>query len=221
MEPARSKGRVSYSTPLPSKQQQQTDLPTTSQTDDTQRESQAVKKPKSEGALMQSRYTKARFILRKIAKNELAGATDERDAADKIKYQQVVKEYEDFISKKPKIDNSRKGDATKKNRPQDVIDHAPKRPKVSNSIEDTTKQKPFSEVIKDNLLYALIGETTNSDKLVLQKWGQVEAKLSKLVLSKHVVGVQGVALPSFDSAGVLRGCGIIKCDDDWIVLECC
>ncbi|XP_053956351.1 uncharacterized protein LOC128871310 [Anastrepha ludens] len=44
---------------------------------------------------------------------------------------------------------------------------------------------------------------------------------SKLVLDKHVVGAQGGTLPSFDSAGVLRGCRVIKCDDDWsrVVLE--
>ncbi|XP_054734788.1 uncharacterized protein LOC129242255 [Anastrepha obliqua] len=203
-------------------QQQQTVLPQASKkaADGTQRESQVAKKHKSEGALMKSRYTKARFILSKIAKNELAGATDERDAADKLKYQQVVKEYKDFLSKKPKEDDRKKGDALKRNRSQDVIDQAPKRPKVSSSIEET-KQRPFSEVVKDNLLYALIDETTNSGKVVLQKWGQVEAKLSKLVLDKHVVGAQGGFLPSFDSAGVLRGCRVIKCDDDWsrVVLE--
>ncbi|XP_054745724.1 uncharacterized protein LOC129252959 [Anastrepha obliqua] len=224
-ESAKSKGSTSHSTPLPIKQQQQqTILPQASKkaADGTQRESQVAKKHKSEGALMKSRYTKARFILSKIAKNELAGATDERDAADKLKYQQVVKEYEDFLSKKPKEDDRKKGDALKRNRSQDVIDQAPKRPKVSSSIEEA-KQRPFSEVVKDNLLYALIDETTNSGKVVLQKWGQVEAKLSKLVLDKHVVGAQGGTLPSFDSAGVLRGCRVIKCDDDWsrVVLERC
>ncbi|XP_054745920.1 uncharacterized protein LOC129250313 [Anastrepha obliqua] len=188
----------------------------------TQRESQAARKHKSEGAPMKSRYTKPRFILSKIAKNELAGATDERDAADKVKYQQVVKAYEDLISKKPKADNNKKGDSTKRNRLQDVIDQAPKRPEVSNSIEET-KQRPFSEVVKDNLPYALIDEITNSGKAVLQKWGQMEAKLFKLVLDKHVVGAQGGTLPSFVSAGVLRGCRVIKRDDacSRVVLEKC
>jgi len=55
--------------------------------------------------------------------------------------------------------------------------------------------RTFSEVDKDNLSMALIDELNADGKLLVEKWGEVETKLSDLVMD-HVLAKPGSSIPA-------------------------
>ncbi|XP_037807713.1 uncharacterized protein LOC119601078 [Lucilia sericata] len=91
-------GNERHSTLLPSKS------PTnTPQSDAKAGDNSRKKRPKrkSQKDILKARYTKAVFILDKIAKNAANGTPHERDEDDRVKYQAVVDEYQKSLETAP------------------------------------------------------------------------------------------------------------------------
>ncbi|XP_053968975.1 uncharacterized protein LOC128870386 [Anastrepha ludens] len=61
---------------------------------------------------------------------------------------------------------------------------------------------------------ALVDETSNRIKPVLDKWSEIEARLSRIVVD-HVMANPEGETPGFDSVEVVRGYRVIKCDDQF------
>ncbi|XP_054738452.1 uncharacterized protein LOC129244668 [Anastrepha obliqua] len=57
---------------------------------------------------------------------------------------------------------------------------------------------------------ALVDETSNRGKPVLDKWSEIEARLSRIVVDHVMASPEG-----FDSVEVVRGYRVIKCDDQF------
>ncbi|XP_054745945.1 uncharacterized protein LOC129250338 [Anastrepha obliqua] len=72
----------------------------------------------------------------------------------------------------------------------------------------------FSEVARDHLQMALVDETSNRGKPVLDKWSEIEARLSRIIVD-HVMSNPEGPPPGFDSVEVVRGCRVTKCDDQY------
>ncbi|XP_053968831.1 uncharacterized protein LOC128870256 [Anastrepha ludens] len=63
---------------------------------------------------------------------------------------------------------------------------------------------------------ALVDETSNRGKPVLDKWPEIEARLSRIVVD-HVMANPETQTPGFDSVEVVRGYRVIKCDDQFLM----
>ncbi|XP_054746049.1 uncharacterized protein LOC129250452 [Anastrepha obliqua] len=152
-------------------------------------------------------YQRSLTILGRIRKNEAEGKAHPKDAVDKARCQKVVDEYLAFQA-------TQKAEAVKRNRSQDESDKPTKKPKVSvhtASIPKPTKRS-FNEVARDHLQIALVDELTNRGKPASDKWSEIEARLSRIVVD-HVMANPENQVPGFDSMEVVRGYRVIKCDD--------
>ncbi|XP_054745539.1 uncharacterized protein LOC129249899 [Anastrepha obliqua] len=139
--------------------------------------------------------------------NAKKGKAHPKDAVDKARCQKVVDEYLAFQA-------TQKAKAVKRNRSQDESDKPTKKPKVSvhtASIPKPTKRS-FNEVTRDHLQIALVDELTNRGKPASDKWSEIEARLSRIVVD-HVMANPEGHVPGFDSMEVVRGYRVIKCDD--------
>ncbi|XP_054746320.1 uncharacterized protein LOC129250746 [Anastrepha obliqua] len=67
---------------------------------------------------------------------------------------------------------------------------------------------------RDHLQMTLVHETSNRGKPVLDKWSEIEARLSRIV-DEHVMANPEGQTPGFDSVEVVRGYRVIKCDDQF------
>ncbi|XP_053964370.1 uncharacterized protein LOC128867286 [Anastrepha ludens] len=153
-------------------------------------------------------YQRSLAIIDRIHKNETEGKAHPKDEADKARCQKVVDEYLAFQT-------ARKTEAKKRNRSQDENKRASKKHKISDQgavVPKLTKQ--FSEVAQDHLQMALVDETSNRGKPVLEKWSEIEARLSRIIVDHVMANPEGQS-PGFDSVEVVRGCRVIKCDDQY------
>ena len=105
----------------------------------------------------------------------------------------------------------------RRNRSQTEGDRTPKRrmtrpgAAIPQPISSTTR-RPFSEVIKDNLIVALASVNGGITSPVVAEWGAIETKLAELVM-EHVLSSKDRPVPRFDSGEIHRGYRIIKCMD--------
>ncbi|XP_055388402.1 uncharacterized protein LOC129616949 [Condylostylus longicornis] len=173
------------------------------------------KKSKGPAFVLKKRYSKAVFILGKIAQNEAEGKTSEKDAEDKVKYQKVIDEYNAYKNTKPQ-------ETTKRVRSQDDDRNAQesKRSKVvkpgttrpSTSSGNCAQGRTMSEVVRDHLQFGVVDRKSTNLKLSSELWCKVEAKLSEMVV-EHLLTTDGNEVLSFDSSEVVRGYRVIKCED--------
>lgn len=208
-------GGARHSTPEP--QQTQIDKPSTSQLSQNVKigdKAKRKRKHKTIGDIKRSQYTKAQFILGKIAKNALNGTVNERDAEDRVKYQAVVEEY--LKSKDSAPSTSNVGNGAKRNRSQAEDDKSPKRKKVTekktNPMPVSTTRRPFNEVVKGHLLVALANMNGELPSPVVTEWSAIESRLAELVM-EHVLSNKDSPAPRFDSGEIHRGYRLIKCMD--------
>ncbi|XP_053968713.1 uncharacterized protein LOC128870134 [Anastrepha ludens] len=120
----------------------------------------------------------------------------QKNAADKARCQKVVDQYLAFQA-------TQKAEAVKRNRSQDENDKPTKKHKVSvhtASIPKPTKRS-FNEVARDHLQIALVDEITNRGKPASDKWSEIEARLSRIVVD-HVMANPEGHVPGFDSMEV-------------------
>ncbi|XP_073831518.1 uncharacterized protein [Musca autumnalis] len=169
-------------------------------------------KKKSPSDVRKSLYQKAKFILGKIAKNAANGTVDERDEADKLKYTQIVEEYEK--AKISHINDRQSSSKRERSRTEDTKPAKRKKLKHNTTTSSTTK-RPFNEVVKDNMLVAIANEKEGKlSPITTAEWGTVETKLSELVM-EHVLANEDSPVPHFDSSEVHRGYRVIKCMDEY------
>lgn len=168
-------------------------------------------KKKSSGVLRKNQFLHASFILSKIAKNEAEGTCHERDAEDKIKYQKVIDDYNNLLTKKEK--------AVKRDRSQEETLPSQKKSKLDGNVKKKkatslrAAQPPtLSEVVRDDLQVAVVDELSTNSKGLLSVWSSIEAKLSEMVFTYTLSTSEG-PYPSFDSGEMLRGYRVIKCED--------
>ncbi|XP_054745693.1 uncharacterized protein LOC129250072 [Anastrepha obliqua] len=107
-----------------------------------------------------------------------------------------------------------KAEAVNRNRSQDESDKPTKKHKVSVYTASIPKpaKRTFNEVAPDHLQTALIDEITNRGKRELEKWSEIETRLSRIVVD-HVMANPESQVPGFDSMEVVHGYRKIKCDD--------
>ncbi|XP_053968392.1 uncharacterized protein LOC128869816 [Anastrepha ludens] len=152
-------------------------------------------------------YQRFVTILGRINKNEAEGKTHSKDAVDKARCQKEVDEYLAFQT-------TQKAEAVKRNRSQDESDKPTKKHKVS--VHTASRPKPtkrtFNEVARDHLQIALVHEITNRGKPASDKWSEIEAWLSRIVVDDIMANPER-HVPGFDSMKVIRGYRVIKCDD--------
>ncbi|XP_046805498.1 uncharacterized protein LOC124419553 [Lucilia cuprina] len=179
-------------------------------------------KRKSQKDILKARYTKAVFILDKIAKNAANGTPHERDEDDRVKYQAVVDEYQKFLETAPSTSKmAAETERSKRNRSQVEDGKSPKRRKVIEGKTTpgpvaitTTARRPFNEVVKDHLLMALVTEKDGAINPVVTEWGAIESKLTELVM-EHLLTNKDDKVPRFDSSEIHRGYRVIKCLDEF------
>ncbi|XP_037943707.1 uncharacterized protein LOC119676538 [Teleopsis dalmanni] len=170
----------------------------------------AEKSKKSEAKIRRQRYQKAMFILGKIAKNEAEGKEQTFDRTDKVRYQKVVDEYNEY-----QATLSKPAKAMKRDRSQDETAHTSKSKVARTSYTSkpsTSAKRAYNEVARDELQVALIDDITGNGKKVLEKWGEIEPKLAGMVM-EHLLTNLDAPTPGFDSSEVVRGCRVFKCDD--------
>lgn len=208
-----------HSTRLPSSNQ--TIIPP--QSDAKPGEQLRKKKPrrKSQKDVFKAKYTKAVFILDKIAKNAANNTPHERDEEDRVRYQAVVDEYRKFLETAPSTSSDiTHGERSKRNRSQTETGKSPKRRKIVDTkstpgpatTTNTSARRPFNEVVKDHLLVALANDKNGVINPVVTEWGVIESKLAELVMNHVIANKDGMA-PRFDSGEIHRGYRVIKCMD--------
>ncbi|XP_053968545.1 uncharacterized protein LOC128869977 [Anastrepha ludens] len=79
-------------------------------------------------------------------------------------------------------------------------------------VSKPTKQ--FSEGAWDHLQMALVHETSSRGTPVLDKWSEIETRLSRIIVDHVMANPEGQS-PGFDSVEVVRGCRVIKCGDQY------
>ncbi|XP_054746202.1 uncharacterized protein LOC129250620 [Anastrepha obliqua] len=155
-------------------------------------------------------YQRSLAILGRISKNEAEGKTHPKDAADKARCQKVVDEYLAFQA-------TQKAEAVKRNRSQDEGCKTAKKLKTSHTaLTPKPAKRAFNEVARDHLQTALVDELTNRGKPALERWSEIEARLSRIVVDHVMASPQG-QVPGYDSMEVVRGYRVIKCDDQFSV----
>ncbi|XP_037957387.1 uncharacterized protein LOC119687206 [Teleopsis dalmanni] len=170
----------------------------------------AEKSKKSEAKIRRQRYQKVMFILGKIDKNEAEGKEQTFDRTDKVRYQKVVDEYNEY-----QATLSKPAKAMKRDRSQDETAHTSKSKVARTSYTSkpsTSAKRAYNEVARDELQVALIDDITGNGKKVLEKWGEIEPKLAEMVM-EHLLTNLDAPTPGFDSSEVVRGCRVFKCDD--------
>ncbi|XP_053949372.1 uncharacterized protein LOC128857649 [Anastrepha ludens] len=146
-------------------------------------------------------YQRSRAILGRIRKNETEGKLHPKDETDKARCQMLVDEYLAFQA-------ANKTDGEKRNRSHDETGKATKKHKISDQGAVASKStKRFSEV-------ALVDETSNCGKPMLDKWSEIGVRLSRIVVDHVMVNPDGQTL-GFDSVEVVHGYRVIKCDDQF------
>jgi hypothetical protein len=169
----------------------------------TSRSDVATTKSKKKGRTLKQKYIRAKYILEKIAKNKETGKVHERDLLDKIRFEAVVREYEDYLKSKP-AEAPNQTVAEKRNRSQDETT-----PAASKKVKRNTTQLKYNEVVKSDLHVVLLDSITMSGKPIITFWAEVETKITELIMEK--VALDSNANLSFDSSGMLRGCRAIVC----------
>ncbi|XP_053949288.1 uncharacterized protein LOC128857561 [Anastrepha ludens] len=153
-------------------------------------------------------FQRSLAILGRIRKNETEGKVHPKDETDKARCQKVVDEYLAFQA-------ANRTDVKKRNHSHDETGKVTKKHKISDQGAVAFKPiKRFSEVARDHLQMALIDETSNAGKPVLDKWSEIEARLSRIVVD-HVMANPEGQTPGLDSVEVVRGYRVIKCDDQF------
>ncbi|XP_054746628.1 uncharacterized protein LOC129251290 [Anastrepha obliqua] len=153
-------------------------------------------------------YQRSLAIPGRIRKNETEGKVPPKDETDKARCQKVVDEYLVFQA-------ANRTDAKKRNHSNDETGKVTKKHKISDQGAVASKPiKRFSEVARDHLQMALVDETSNREKPVLDKWSEIEARLSRIV-ADHVMANPEGQTPGFDSVEVVRGYRVIKCVDQF------
>ncbi|XP_053969741.1 uncharacterized protein LOC128871739 [Anastrepha ludens] len=147
-------------------------------------------------------YQRSFAILGRIRKNETESKVHPKDETDKARCQKVVDEYLAFQAANRTDGKVETGKVTKKHKISDQDAVAPK------------PIKRFCEVARDHLQMALVDEISNRGKPVLDKWSEIEARLSRIVVD-HVMANPEGQTPGFDSVEVVRGYRVIKCDDQF------
>ncbi|XP_054744474.1 uncharacterized protein LOC129248886 [Anastrepha obliqua] len=84
------------------------------------------------------------------------------------------------------------------------------------SKNEAEAKRAFNEVARDHLQTALVDELTNRGKPALERWSEIEARLSRIVVD-HVMASPEGQVPGYDSMEVVRGYRVIKCDDQFSV----
>lgn len=176
------------------------------------------RKKSSPSSVWKAKYTKAVFILGKIAENDASGTPHERDKQDRIKYQAVVDEYLKIKESLPKTSAVEDGsEGGKRNRSETEGDKPPKRSRgngrknLSQPISSATR-RPFSEVVRDHLMVALAIECDGRVSPVVTEWGRIRSELDKLSM-EYVLANPGKARPRFYTSEIHRGYRIIRCTD--------
>ncbi|XP_018788029.1 PREDICTED: uncharacterized protein LOC108968438, partial [Bactrocera latifrons] len=162
-------------------------------------------------------YQRSLAILGRISKNEAEGKTHPKDAADKARCQKVVDEYLAFQATQKAEAATQKAEAVKRNRSQDEGCKTAKKHKTSHTaLTPKPAKRAFNEVARDHLQTALVDELTNRGKPALERWSEIEARLSRIVVD-HVMASPEGQVPGYDSMEVVRGYRVIKCDDQFSV----
>lgn len=163
---------------------------------------------------LKSRYQRACFILKKIEVNKQAGVTDPRDKKDEEECKKVVEEYEQHLTtlreENTKPDKSARSVSTKRNRSLEETNNTAKRTKNNKQAG----YRPYAEVVKDDFSVALVDEDNRNNKRVSDCWVEIEPRLSEMVMD-YLLGNPGGPLPCFDSSVVIRGCRVIRCEDQF------
>ncbi|XP_054745714.1 uncharacterized protein LOC129250098 [Anastrepha obliqua] len=96
-----------------------------------------------------------------------------------------------------------------------IFAYATKKHKISDQSAVVSKPiKQFSEVVWDHLQMAPVDETSNRGKPVLDKWSEIEARLSRIIVDNIMANLEG-QLPGFDSVDEARGYRVIKYEDQY------
>ncbi|XP_017473783.1 PREDICTED: uncharacterized protein LOC108364564 [Rhagoletis zephyria] len=158
-------------------------------------------------------YRKAKFILKKIAQNQEEGILNVRDTDDRKKYEAIVAAFDSSKAAKSRVEA---GKTNKRNRSRDDTSNAPKRSKDASGVSQPVAQGPlkYSDIVKDHLSVALIDESSNCGKPVLEKWPEIEVRLSGLAMESTLANPEG-PIPRFDSEEVIRGHRVIRCEDEF------
>ncbi|XP_053968495.1 uncharacterized protein LOC128869921 [Anastrepha ludens] len=144
-------------------------------------------------------YQRSLAILGKISKTETEGKTLPKDAADKARCRKVVDEYLAFQA-------TQKAVTVKRNRSQDESHKPTKKHKVSVPTASLPKpaKRTFNEVARDHLQIALVDDITHRGKPASEKWSEIEARLSRIVVDPVMANPEG-QVPGFDSMEEGRG----------------
>ncbi|XP_053968899.1 uncharacterized protein LOC128870315 [Anastrepha ludens] len=144
--------------------------------------------------------------LARFKKNDTEGRVYPKDEPDKARFQKVVDEYLAFQA-------PNKIDAKNWNRLHDEAGKVTKKNKISDQGAVASKPtKRLSQVARDHLQMALVDENSNREKPVFDKWSEIEARLSLIVVDHVMTNSEGQT-PGFDSVEVVRGYRVIKCED--------
>lgn len=198
---------------LASSQETITNMPSTSKGASANKQPQKVDKQPTLKQ-MKSRYQRACFILKKIEANKQAGKSDPRDEKDEGECRKVVEAYEQHLAtrKMPEKTKPAKKDrfvSSKRDRSLDETAStasSAKRPKLNAT------KRAYADVAKDDLSMALVDENGQNNQQVGERWGEIEAKLTLMVIDHLMANPSGLP-PTFDSSLVIRGCRVIKCDN--------
>lgn len=198
---------------LASSQETITNLPSTSKGASANKTTQKVDKQPTLKQ-MKSRYQRACFILKKIEANKQAGKSDPRDEKDEVECRKVVEVYERHLatrkmSEKTKPAKKDRFVSSKRDRSLDETAStasSAKRPKLN------TTKRAYADVAKDDLSMGLVDENGQNNQQVGERWGEIEAKLTLMVIDHLMADPSGLP-PTFDSSLVIRGCRVIKCDN--------
>ncbi|XP_055389891.1 uncharacterized protein LOC129618890 [Condylostylus longicornis] len=184
----------------------------------TEESSHSSKKRKSRGpgCAFKKRYSKAIYILDKIARNEAEGKFNERDKGDKIRYQKVVEEYNNY--KNSLYSELRKRiiypdkQSTQQVHKRAKVDEPERTVSTITSTTYQIQKRHIDEESYDNLRFAVINKKGTSLKLSNEMWSRIEAELSKMVIDE-LLATGGKQLLGFDSSEVIRGYRVIKCEN--------
>ncbi|XP_055847210.1 uncharacterized protein LOC129915028 [Episyrphus balteatus] len=154
-------------------------------------------------------FKRATFFLSKIAKNKEAGTPHEKDAADKIRYEKIVEEYNNLFVHPEKT--------AKRNRSLEEGNPPQKKAKTGGTKkkgppQGAAQSRTLSEIVRDDLQVAIVDELSTDNKGLMSVWNSIEAKLSEMVFLYTLSANEG-PYPSFDSGEMLRGYRVIKCED--------
>ncbi|XP_053968650.1 uncharacterized protein LOC128870076 [Anastrepha ludens] len=104
-------------------------------------------------------------------------------------------------------------EAVKRNRSQDEGGKTAKKHKMLHTaLTPKPDNSAFNEVARDHPQTVLVDELTNRGKPALERWSEIEARLSRIIVDLVMASPEG-QVPGYDSMEVVRGHRVIKCDD--------